>query len=243
MNTFWSNWVIVLTLVFLIFMLIVVVYYWRKNHTADQNKTVDSFDNIKENDAAVPKLLLFSYFIAFVFAAGFFVLYPGLGNWQGLMDWKSTSEATQPHSTDLKKQIAQAKLSGSSYQQLSQDATIVSAGDALFQTHCAACHLSEAEGQTHFPNLSDDVWLYGGTDKDIHYSITKGRNGVMAGWKTILSAEEIDHVATYIASLQADRIISAPAFALQQGKRYLIITAPVAMAVMRKVINCSVHPI
>lgn len=218
MNTFWSNWVIVLTLVFLIFMLIVVVYYWRKNHTADQNKTVDSFDNIKENDAAVPKLLLFSYFIAFVFAAGFFVLYPGLGNWQGLMDWKSTSEATQPHSTDLKKQIAQAKLSGSSYQQLSQDATIVSAGDALFQTHCAACHLSEAEGQTHFPNLSDDVWLYGGTDKDIHYSITKGRNGVMAGWKTILSAEEINHVATYIASLQADRIISAPDFALQQGK-------------------------
>ncbi len=86
MNTFWSNRVIILTLLFLIFMIIVVAYYWRKNHTADKENTVDSFDNIKENDAAVPKLLLFSYFIAFVLAAGFLVLYPGLGNWQGLMD-------------------------------------------------------------------------------------------------------------------------------------------------------------
>ena len=85
MNTFWSNWVIVLTLVFLIFMLIVVVYYWRKNHTAAQNKTVDSFENTKENDAAVPKLLLLSYFIAFVFASGFIVLYFGLCNRLWLM--------------------------------------------------------------------------------------------------------------------------------------------------------------
>ena len=150
MNTFWSNWVTLLTLLFLIFMLIVVVYYWRKNHTADKDKTVDSFDNIQENDAAVPKLLLFSYGIAFLFAAIFLVLYPGLGNWQGLMAWKSTSEATQPHATDLEAQIIQAKLSDSSYLQLSQDDTIVTTGKALFQTHCAACHLSEAEGQTHF---------------------------------------------------------------------------------------------
>lgn len=218
MNTFWSNWVTLLTLLFLIFMLIVVVYYWQKNHTADKNKTVDSFDNIKENDAAVPKLLLFSYGIAFLLAIVFLVLYPGLGNWKGLMGWNSASEATQPHPTNLKAQIAQAKLSKSSYQQLSQNPTIVNTGNALFQTHCAACHLSEAEGQTHFPNLTDDVWLYGGTDKDIYHSITKGRNGVMPGWKTILSTEDIHHIATYIASLQQDRIISAPAFALQQGK-------------------------
>ncbi|MCD9466503.1 cytochrome-c oxidase, cbb3-type subunit III [Photobacterium iliopiscarium] len=218
MNTFWSHWVTLLTLLFLLFMLIVVVYYWRKNHTADKNKTVDSFDNIQENDAAVPKLLLFSYGIAFLLAAVFLVLYPGLGNWQGLMAWKSTSEATQPHASDLETQITQATLSDSSYLQLSQDNTIVTAGKALFQTHCAACHLSEAEGQTHFPNLTDDVWLYGGTDKDIHHSITQGRNGVMAGWKNILSAEDITHVATYIASLQTDRILSASSFALQQGK-------------------------
>ena len=218
MNTFWSNWVTFLTLLFLVLMIIIVVYYWKKNHTADKNKTVDSFDNIKENDAAVPKLLLFSYFIAFVFAAGFLVLYPGLGNWQGLMDWKSTNEATQPHPITLKEQINQAGLTDSSYQTLSENSTIVTAGNALFQTHCAACHLSEAEGQVHFPNLSDDVWLYGGTDKDIYHSITQGRNGVMLGWKTILPAEDIDNVATYITSLQLDRIISAPTVALQQGK-------------------------
>ena len=96
MNTFWSHWVTLLTLLFLLFMLIVVVYYWRKNHTADKNKTVDSFDNIQENDAAVPKLLLFSYGIAFLLAAVFLVLYPGLGNWQGLMAWLCFKPIVQP---------------------------------------------------------------------------------------------------------------------------------------------------
>ncbi|PSV30596.1 MULTISPECIES: cytochrome-c oxidase, cbb3-type subunit III [unclassified Photobacterium] len=218
MSTFWSGWVIILTLIFLAIMIVVVAYYWKKNSAANANRTVDSFDGIDENDAAVPNLLLLSYLLAFIIAAVFLVLYPGMGNWQGLMKWQSSSEAASTSTTSLAKQISQVPNSDTSFQALSTSPEIVVAGRALFQTHCAACHLNQAQGQLHFPNLSDTVWLYGGSDEAIHHSIVKGRNGVMAGWKDILTEEEIENVSYYVASLEKNRIISEPAVKLELGK-------------------------
>lgn len=79
MSTFWSGWVIILTLIFLAIMIVVVAYYWKKNSAANANRTVDSFDGIDENDAGVPNLLLLSYLIAFIIAAVFF----GALSWHG----------------------------------------------------------------------------------------------------------------------------------------------------------------
>ncbi|WP_305419966.1 cytochrome-c oxidase, cbb3-type subunit III [Photobacterium leiognathi] len=218
MSAFWSSWVIILTLIFLAFMIAVVVVYWKKNHSANANRTVESFDGIDENDAAVPSLLLLSYLAAFIIAAVFLMLYPGMGNWQGLMKWQSTSEAKSTAPTSLQAQIAQLGGDNLSYEDLSKSPEIVNAGLALFQTHCAACHLNQAQGQLHFPNLSDTVWLYGGGDEAIHHSIVQGRNGVMAGWKDILTEEEIEHVSSYVASLEKNRIIAEPAINLELGK-------------------------
>ncbi|KJG15986.1 cytochrome-c oxidase, cbb3-type subunit III [Photobacterium angustum] len=218
MSTFWSGWVIILTLIFLAIMIVVVAYYWKKNSAANANRTVDSFDGIDENDAGVPNLLLLSYLLAFIIAAVFLVLYPGMGNWQGLMKWQSSSEAASTSPTSLAKQISQVPNGDTSFQALSTSPEVVVAGRALFQTHCAACHLNQAQGQLHFPNLSDAVWLYGGSDEAIHHSIVKGRNGVMAGWKDILTEEEIENVSYYVASLEKNRIISEPAVKLELGK-------------------------
>ncbi|EAR56065.1 cytochrome c family protein [Photobacterium sp. SKA34] len=218
MSTFWSGWVIILTLIFLAIMIVVVAYYWKKNSAANANRTVDTFDGIDENDAGVPNLLLLSYLIAFIIAAVFLLLYPGMGNWQGLMKWQSSSEAASTSPTSLVKQISQFSNGEASYQTLSSSPEVVVAGRALFQTHCAACHLNQAQGQLHFPNLSDTVWLYGGSDEAIHLSIVKGRNGVMAGWKDILTEEEIEHVSYYVASLEKSRIIAEPAINLELGK-------------------------
>ena len=66
MSVFWNIWVISLILIFLIFMAIVVIKYWRINHSADKDKTIGIFDGIHENDAPPPKLLYSSYFLAFV---------------------------------------------------------------------------------------------------------------------------------------------------------------------------------
>ncbi|WP_341496323.1 cytochrome-c oxidase, cbb3-type subunit III [Photobacterium damselae subsp. damselae] len=218
MNAFWNTWVITLTVLFLAIMVGVILFYWQKRASSDPHRTLDTFDGIQENDGAVPKLLFIAYLISIILTLGYFVLYPGLGNWPGLMHWSSTSQATVPSQTTLEAQYQKAKLSAASpLEELSQNATIVNTGQSLFQTHCAACHGDQGQGQKHFPNLLDNYWLYGGTDQDILHSIKQGRNGVMAGWENILTSEQITHVSQYIASLEPDRVINAPEVNFELG--------------------------
>lgn len=85
MNAFWNTWVITLTVLFLAIMVGVILFYWQKRASSDPHKTLDTFDGIQENDGAVPKLLFIAYLISIILTLGYFVLYPGLGNWYGLM--------------------------------------------------------------------------------------------------------------------------------------------------------------
>ncbi|MBB1313625.1 MULTISPECIES: cytochrome-c oxidase, cbb3-type subunit III [Aliivibrio] len=215
MTGFWNIWVITLTVIFLVLMVYVVVKYWRTNHLADKDKTIDSFDDIDENDAPPPRIMFVGYFIAFSCSIVFLVLYPGLGNWQGLLGWEQSDDTIQEHNESLDEQIA--GINQVDLTVLAAEPMIVSSGKGLFQTHCAACHRANGQGQKHFPNLIDDVWLYGGSDSDILHSIKKGRYGAMAGWKNILPEEEIQNLSYYLASLQ-QRPLNAPSLKIKQGE-------------------------
>ncbi len=51
------------------------------------------------------------------------------------------------------------------------------------------------------PNLTDKVWLYGGSVATISETINGGRNNVMPSFKQILTEPEIHLVAAYVWSL------------------------------------------
>lgn len=211
MNDFWSNWVIILSIVFLITMFSIVISFWRRNNESDSQRVVGNFDGIEERDGAVPKLLWFAYACVGVYTIVFFLLYPGLGNWQGLMQWHSSDEARYSHETSLEEQFERIPPN-SSLKNLAQNPPIVDSGKRLFQIHCAACHRSKAQGQRHFPSLIDDEWVYGNTDEDILMSIASGRQGIMPGWDKILDDTEIKQLSYYIASLEPGREVDvAPA--------------------------------
>ncbi len=219
MTVFWNTWVIVFIFIFLAFMALVVIKYWRTEHTADKDKTIESFDGIDENDAPPPRIFYLAYLIAFIISAGFLVLYPGLGNWAGLMGWKQIDDALSSPTTDLDMQIA--PLSDLSLGALAANPQVTKSGELLFQNHCAACHRANAQGQKHFPNLTDNEWLYGGTEKDIIHSIEHGRHGAMPGWKGILSEDQILKMSYYIASLQR-RNLNAPQVKIDLGKEIFV---------------------
>ena len=63
------------------------------------------------------------------------------------------------------------------------DAALADAGRPKFAENCAACHMPDGTGMQAMgaPNLTDKVWLYGGSEGAIIESIAKGRNGVMPG--------------------------------------------------------------
>jgi len=77
------------------------------------------------------------------------------------------------------------------------------AGKEKFNMMCAACHGPDARGNHMLgaPNLTDDIWLYGGTEAIITETINGGRQGKMPVFKDKLTPEKIHVLAAYVYSL------------------------------------------
>jgi len=78
------------------------------------------------------------------------------------------------------------------------------AGEKSFATTCAACHGADGKGNQMLgaPNLTDDIWLYGGNEATIIETITNGRHGKMPTFKDQLSPEKIHVIAAFVYSLR-----------------------------------------
>jgi cytochrome c oxidase cbb3-type subunit 3 len=76
-------------------------------------------------------------------------------------------------------------------------------GKAKFQTICAACHGLDGKGnkQIGSPNLTDEVWLHGGSEKMIIEAILKGRKDEMPAHKHLLDEAKIHLLAAYVYGL------------------------------------------
>jgi cytochrome c oxidase cbb3-type subunit 3 len=68
---------------------------------------------------------------------------------------------------------------------------------------CAACHGADGRGNPALgaPNLTDDVWLYGGSRDQVRETILFGRAGNMPAHGDLLSADDIRLVAAYVYGL------------------------------------------
>ena len=80
------------------------------------------------------------------------------------------------------------------------------AGEEKFAL-CAACHGPDGKGMsaTGAPNLTDKVWLYGGSRKAVEDSIANGRSGVMPAWSKVLGEDKVHLIAAFVYSLSLDK--------------------------------------
>lgn len=83
------------------------------------------------------------------------------------------------------------------------DTAIRARGMKQFNITCLACHGPDGKGNTAIgsANLTDDIWLHGGSREQIRETILFGRNSTMPAHKDILSADDIRVVASYVYSL------------------------------------------
>ncbi len=83
------------------------------------------------------------------------------------------------------------------------DKTMVAQGSAIFQQNCALCHGKDGKGMISAgaPNLTDNIWLYGGDRETVRNTLRYGRAGVMPQWETKLGNERIMLLAAYVYSL------------------------------------------
>lgn len=86
------------------------------------------------------------------------------------------------------------------------DETKLEAGKAHYEANCVACHGVEGKGDILFgaPNLTDDIWLYGGDPATIRQSVRAGRSGVMPAQKELLKEDRIHLLAAYVYSLSQE---------------------------------------
>lgn len=79
-------------------------------------------------------------------------------------------------------------------------------GKEKFATFCVACHGTDAKGNPLLgaPNLTDNIWLYGGSPRRITQSIAKGRTGRMPAHKDFLGQGKVHLLAAYIYNLSGD---------------------------------------
>ena len=79
-------------------------------------------------------------------------------------------------------------------------------GETIFVSNCAVCHGVDGKGNQLLgaPNLTDDIWLYGGEPHEIRQTIRQGRNGVMPAQKELLKEERIHLLAAYVYSLSLE---------------------------------------
>lgn len=82
------------------------------------------------------------------------------------------------------------------------DATKATAGQPLFAT-CAACHGPDGKGNQALgaPNLTDAIWLHGGSVAQIEHSIGQGQQGQMPAWSPRLDDDQIHILAAYVYHL------------------------------------------
>lgn len=85
----------------------------------------------------------------------------------------------------------------------SSDKDAATRGEAIFKEQCTACHGEDAKGnqQLGAPNLTDPIWLYGGSKDAIMTTIKTGRGGSMPAWGERLDPETVKLLAVYVHSL------------------------------------------
>jgi len=85
----------------------------------------------------------------------------------------------------------------------SVNATVAATGKEKFMQLCVACHGPDGKGNPAMgaPNLTDNIWLYGGLKKTIMETIEKGRAGRMPAHAEFLGEAKVHLLAAYVYSL------------------------------------------
>lgn len=252
MTTFWSLWIIVITVGTLVGCAILLTWCAKDKMGVEEGEDMGhEYDGIRELNNPLPKWWTYLFVSTFVFAAVYLALFPGLGNFKGFLNWQS-SDQTVRTLEESKEAIARAQENkqlnqyakelddadayfGEAFRalahnadglrpipEITQDPEAIKVGQRLFLQNCSQCHGSDARGQTGFPNLTDNAWLYGGEPAAIVTTIMQGRIGQMPAWKDALGEQGVQEVVSYTLSLSGRKVNAREA---EAGKARFVVCA------------------
>jgi len=217
MASFWSLWIIALTVAtFVGVTWILFANRSREQGTSDKT-TGHVADGIEEYDNPLPAWWFGMFVLTLLFGIGYLVIYPGLGNWAGLLGWTEVGQYEREVArADEQYRDMRDRYLALPVEEIAADPAVRKMGMRLFSNNCAQCHGSDAKGAYGFPNLTDDDWLYGGTAEAIKTTITGGRQAAMPAWGSIIGDQGVAEAAAYVLSLNGHEVNAATAAAGQK---------------------------
>ena len=209
MSEFWSAYIIVLTVA------TIVGSFWllfgNRTRPADSEaKTGHVYDGIEEYDHPLPAWWMHLFVITLVFAIGYLVAYPGLGNFGGVLGWTQLEQWQKDvDGAKARYEPVFARYRALSIEDIAKDPQALHMGQRLFAVNCAQCHGADARGARGFPNLRDGDWIWGGAADTIEATITGGRKGAMPAWESALTeAGAADQLVSHVRSLSGEEAAS-----------------------------------
>lgn len=183
--------------------------------------TGHEWDGIKELNNPLPRWWLIVFYACVVWSVGYWIVMPA---------WPLVSSYTTGvinHSDRANVKQAMANLasdrsefvtrltSAESLDVIEQDADLqqfaLAAGRSAFGDNCATCHGSGGQGAIGYPNLNDDVWLWGGKLEDIQHTLRVGIRSTHEdtrftqmpsyGRDNLLTREQIGDLVEYVVHL------------------------------------------
>jgi cytochrome c oxidase cbb3-type subunit 3 len=207
MSSFWSWWIIILTSVsiFLIFWLLMAN---RSGAPADPEQTTGhAADGIEEYDNPMPYWWFLMFLFTIIFAIGYLIAYPGMGNFKGLLNWSQIDQWERSVAAAEERFGAlRFKYLAMPVEEVAKDRQARKMGQRMFANNCAQCHGADARGSNGFPDLSDSDWIWGGTPDSIKTSITNGRMAAMPAWGPMLGEDGVRDTAAFVMSLSGREV-------------------------------------
>ncbi len=195
----------------------------KKNEIDDVSGTETTgheWDGIKELNTPLPRWWIGIFYACIVWAIGYWIVMPAWPTLNGYTHgWFNHSQRD-----DVMAQVGLLKAARASKERELSNATLAqiqsnpellqfaqAEGKSAFGDNCAPCHGSGGQGAHGYPNLNDDVWLWGGSLADIQHTITVGVRSTAAetrqsqmpsfGRDAMLKPAQVDDLTEYVVHL------------------------------------------
>jgi cytochrome c oxidase cbb3-type subunit 3 len=187
--------------------------------------TGHEWDGIEELNTPMPRWWLWIFYATIIWAIVYAVIMPAIpalpgmqGYSKGVINYSDRAEVMKEvDAMRADRAIFGARLKDITIEDLQDEENeenaelfrfAMAAGRSAFGDNCATCHGSGAQGFKGYPNLNDDVWLWGGSFDEIRQTINYGirsahdetRISLMSayGRDEVLTSEEINDLTQYI---------------------------------------------
>ena len=200
-SDFWNLYVVVIVVASILACAVLLIVQGKATFTPGKTMGHVWAGDLEEYNNPMPKWWSWMFVITVIFAFVYLALYPGLGNFKGMLGWTSVGQ----HKAEVEKMDATVKplfdkFMAMDMKAVAADKQAMEMGKRLYLTYCMQCHGADARGAKGFPNLTDADWQYGGEPEQIKETIANGRMGVMPPHEQ-LGGDTIKDLANYVRSL------------------------------------------